>query len=222
MSFQNVPLWVNLAIFAAAAAAVWFAGIRLAALADAIAERTHLSRAFLGLILLGVATSLPELATTISGALIGNARLVAGNLFGGVAMQVAVLAIVDLIAVRGALTFFSPRPVLFFQGTMLLLLLSVALAGAALNEPLSLLGVGPTPVLLAGGYGLTAWVTYRGAVPRWQALEPPDETEAAESDDRWRRAGDGRLYGTSAGLRRDHPRRRALLTGSPAPVARGQ
>lgn len=135
LQFSAFPLWVNLAIFAGAAMFVWFAGTRLAEYADAIGVRTGLSHAFLGMVLLGVATSLPELATTVTGSLIGNARLVAGNLFGGVALQIAVLALVDLIAVRGALTYFTPHPVLLFQGVMLLLLLSLPSQGRRQPNP---------------------------------------------------------------------------------------
>src|SRR5688500_7950482 len=120
--FSDFPLGVNLAIFAGAAIVVWIAGSRLGNQADEISRRSGLSKAFLGMLLLGVGTSLPEIATTITGSLIGNARLVAGNLLGGVAMQIAVLAFADLIAVRGALTYFSPQPILLFQGVMLLLL----------------------------------------------------------------------------------------------------
>ena len=104
MDFRSVPLWTNLLIFAGAAAVVWLMGTRLARYADAIGARTKLSKAFLGLILLGVATSLPAIVTTVTAGLLGNGRLVAGNLFGGVALQTAVLSIADVVAVRRALS----------------------------------------------------------------------------------------------------------------------
>jgi cytochrome c oxidase subunit 2 len=116
LEFGAFPLWLNVTILICAAVLIWLAGTRLADYADVFSERTHLSEAFLGLVLLGVATSLPEVATSLTASLIGNAQLVSGNLFGGVALQIAVLAIVDLIAVRGALTYFTPHPVLLFQG----------------------------------------------------------------------------------------------------------
>jgi hypothetical protein len=47
-----------------------------------------------------VATSLPEVATTVTAAAIDNPRLVAGNLFWGASLQIATLALVDLVAVR--------------------------------------------------------------------------------------------------------------------------
>lgn len=101
--FGTLPLISNLIIFIAAGLVVWFAGARLSTYADAISVRTRVSQAFLGIALLGVATSLAEVATTITAASIGNSDLVAGNLFGGVALQMTVLAIVDLMVVRGAL-----------------------------------------------------------------------------------------------------------------------
>jgi cation:H+ antiporter len=105
-----------------------------------------------------------------------NAALLAGNLFGGVALQTAILAVVDVIAVRGALAYFTPQPVLLLQGVMLLLLLAVALAGAAAGEPVSFFGVGLTPVLLLAGYILTLRLSQPGDyLPRWRAINEPEE-----------------------------------------------
>lgn len=172
LEFGAFPVWLNLTILVSAAALIWVAGTRLADYADVFSERTHLSEAFLGMMMLGVATSLPEIATTVTASLIENPRLVAGNLFGGVAMQIAVLAIIDLIAVRGALTYFAPHPVLLFQGTMLLLLLAVAMAGAAAGEPIALFNVGVTPVLLLIGYVITVrWSLGGEYLPKWRATD---------------------------------------------------
>jgi len=183
--FQSFPLTGNLAIFGAAAIAVYLAGTRLARYADVIASRTGLSKAFTGAVLLGVATSLPEIATTVTGSLAGNANLVSNNLLGGVALQVTILAIVDAIAVRGALTFFTPHPVLLFQGVMLLVLLALVLAAGAAGEPLAVWGFGLTPFLLAGGYLFTVRLSQGGEfLPRWRATHtPPDDgTEARQKD----------------------------------------
>jgi len=180
--FQTFPVWTNLAIFAGAAVIVWIAGTKLAYQADAISERTNLGKAFVGLILLGVATSLPEIATTVTAALLGNIPLLTGNLLGGVALQTTLLAIVDVVAVSGALTFFTPQPVLLFQGVMQLLLLSIALAGAAAGEPVSIAGLGLTSVLLAIGYALTiTWSRPENdLLPRWRATNPPAETSVEQ------------------------------------------
>ncbi|HVL67631.1 MAG TPA: hypothetical protein VM364_10245 [Vicinamibacterales bacterium] len=178
--FHGLSVWTNVAILAGAAVLVWLAGTQLAYYADAISERTKLSKAFLGLILLGVATSLPEIVTTITGAMLDNAALVAGNLFGGVSLQIAVLAIVDMVAMRRALTFFAPEPVLLFQGVMLLMLLAIALAGAAAGDPIEILGVGLTPVLLGAGYVATVRWSRPGGLPRWRPTNLPEKNAAAE------------------------------------------
>lgn len=180
IDLQSQPLWINLVIFGGAAAVVWLAGTRLAKAADEIGDRTGLGHAFLGLALLGVATSLPELATTLTASLLGNAQLVTGNLFGGVALQIAVLGLVDLIAVRGALTYVSAKPAILFQGVMLILLLSVALAGAAAGEPLSWFGVGLTPLLLVAGYAAVVHASVSGRyLPRWK---PEGDSAAAKTE----------------------------------------
>ncbi|MGE0592372.1 MAG: sodium:calcium antiporter [Vicinamibacterales bacterium] len=172
IDFQSLPVAGNLAIFAVAAGLVWLAGGRLAGYADAVSERTQMGQALIGMLLLGVATSLPEMVTTISGSILGNAPLVTGNLFGGVAMQITVLAVVDVIAVRGALTYVTPHPILLFQGVMLILMLAVALAGAAIGEPLAYLGVGLTPLLLGAMYVLTLRAANsREYLPRWQPVD---------------------------------------------------
>lgn len=199
IDFRSLPLWGNVAIFAVAGSFVWLAGTKLAQFVDEIGDRTGLSQAFLGMLFLGVATSLPEIATTISGSLIGNAALVTGNLFGGVALQVAVLAIVDVIAVRGALTFVTPQPVLLFQGVMLLLLLAVATAGAAVGEPISVMGIGLTPVLLAAGYFLTLRVSKDDKyVPRWRATNRPPRKPRVMEPSEETPGSDTRLYGLAA------------------------
>lgn len=184
--FGTLPLIWNLIIFLASGMVVWFAGVRLSTYADALSIRTRLSQAFLGIALLGVATSLAEVATTISAASIGNSDLVAGNLFGGVAMQITVLAIVDLIAVRGALTYFAPRAVLLFQGAMLLFMLSLALAGGAIGEPFTFLGIGLTSLLLAAMYLVTLRISMDETyLPRWHPSDdsaPLDKKEREEPE----------------------------------------
>ena len=59
-SFECLSLPLLFALFAACAAVVWFAGTRLAHYAGAIAEKTGISGALIGVTLLGLITSLPE------------------------------------------------------------------------------------------------------------------------------------------------------------------
>ena len=60
----HMPLWAELVLFGAAAVVIWVAGIPLSNYTDILADRLHLGQALGGLILLAVATNLPEIAIT--------------------------------------------------------------------------------------------------------------------------------------------------------------
>lgn len=93
---QSLPLWANAVVFAIAGALIWWAGTRLERYTDEISDRTGIGQAFGGMLLLAVATSLPELVTTITAvAVLNNPTLAVHNLLGGVALQTGVLAIAD-------------------------------------------------------------------------------------------------------------------------------
>src|ERR687886_3031924 len=95
--FGSLPLVANVAIFASGAAAVWVAGIKLSDSSDVLSERLGLGQALGGLILLAIATNLPEIAITVSAALAHNLAIAIGNILGGIAIQTVVLAVLDAL-----------------------------------------------------------------------------------------------------------------------------
>src|SRR4051794_25638846 len=111
-SVATLPL---ILIFAGAALAIWTAGIRLSSSTDALDTRFKLGSALGGLLLLAIATDLPELAITVTAAGNDNLGLAVGNLLGGIAMQTLVLAALD--AATG-----PERPLTFVVGSLLLVL----------------------------------------------------------------------------------------------------
>ena len=66
-----LPLPVLALAFLASAAVIWAAGIRLADTTDALADRLGLGEALGGIMLLAVATNLPEIAITTSASATG-------------------------------------------------------------------------------------------------------------------------------------------------------
>src|SRR3954449_7160144 len=86
-------------IFLAAAAAIWVAGIQLSDQTDVLSTRLHLGSALGGLILLALATNLPEIAIVTSAGLAGNLGVAVGNILGGIAIQTVVLAALDAFGV---------------------------------------------------------------------------------------------------------------------------
>ena len=181
IDFASFPIWINLALFAMAAAVVWFAGGQVAFIGDSIADKTGLGSAFVGVLLLAVATSSPELSTTVTAAWRDNPVLAVNNLLGGIVMQTAILAVVDAVVVRGAMTAFTPRPVLMLQGILLIVLLSLTLAGAVTDLPLTVWHIGLWPVLIFIVYiGVLYLVQRYEESERWQPA--PDEIPQAEKE----------------------------------------
>ncbi len=127
MIWSNTPLPANLMLFAICAVCVWMAGSALARYADVIADRHRLGKALMGLVFLAAATSLPEIATTFTAAIRDNAALVLSNLFGGVTMQTAILAVIDFFVVRGVLTQYPRKPTHALEAALLIILLSILL-----------------------------------------------------------------------------------------------
>jgi cation:H+ antiporter len=155
--FEDMGLAVNCALFAAAAIAVWFAGSRISHYADAISKKTGMGHALLGLILLAGVTSLPELGVTVTSAASGNAKLAVNNLFGSIAMQVAVLAVIDFVIGRRALTAVVPEPALMLQGALNVLLISIAAAGMVAGD-VAFLGIGVWAWACLVGYVCSVWL----------------------------------------------------------------
>src|SRR3954452_22373124 len=114
MSGLSTPLLVL--IFLAAAAAIWAAGVQLSDQTDVLAERLHLGSALGGLILLALATNLPEIAIVASAALAPNVGIAVGNILGGIAIQTVVLVVLDAFGVQG------PRPLTYRAASLVLLL----------------------------------------------------------------------------------------------------
>jgi cation:H+ antiporter len=184
LNFQSYALWINLLIFAGAAGVVWLAGSRISVYADGISERTGLGQDFVGLVFLALATEMPEIGTTMTAAGSGNAQLAVGNLFGGIMMQTAILAVVDLFIGRRALTYFTPRSVLLLQGTMLALMLGLILAATTAGELFSFFGVGLWSVLLFAAYIGSLYLSHRyEGQERWQPDVPIEEMMASDDSE---------------------------------------
>jgi cation:H+ antiporter len=85
------------------AAAIALAGVRLAHVADALADRTGMGEVVAGALFVGAATSLPGAITSISTAAQGASGLAVGNALGGLTAQTAFIAVADLFYRRANL-----------------------------------------------------------------------------------------------------------------------
>jgi cation:H+ antiporter len=130
--------WLVLA-FAGAGVAVWLAGVKLADTTDVLSVRLGLGEALGGLILLGIATNLPEIAITVSAALANNLGIAVGNILGGIALQTVVLAVLDGFGLgeRDSLSFRAASLSLVLEGVLVAILLVVAIMGTQLPSSLT-------------------------------------------------------------------------------------
>lgn len=194
--FENFPLPVNLALFALLAAVLWQAGTRLSYIIDAIAEHTRLARAFLGLVFLASATSLPELATTVPAAMTGSATLALNNLYGGIALQTAVLAIVDAVFCRRPITSYPRSETPVIEAILLILGLALTLVIGIIGDivvlgHIGLGGIGLGAFYVASLYWLQKWQKGR----HWSPLDLPDDAGDPEGErqNRYDRMGPRKL-----------------------------
>jgi cation:H+ antiporter len=155
MFWSDAPLSANLMLFTICAAGVWIAGSKLARYADAIADRKNLGKAFMGLVFLASATELPEIATTFTAAIAGNALLVLSNMFGGITMQTAILAVTDAYVVRGVLTQYPRKAIHALEAALLILLLALLIGVCIAGERSIGLGIGMGTVSLGVAYALS-------------------------------------------------------------------
>lgn len=156
MYTTNSVTWVWLQ-FGVCALVIAFAGSKLSRYGDIIADKTGLSRNWIGVILLATVTSLPELVTGISSVTIAAVPDIAvGNVLGACMVNLFVLVAVDLLYREESFYRRASRGHILSAGFGIVLLgvtgLSILLAGKI--PPLALGHVGLYALLLVVLYAL--------------------------------------------------------------------
>lgn len=162
------------AVFVVSAIAVWFAGTRLSSSTDVLADRYHLGEALGGVILLAVATNLPEIAITTTAAISGHLELAIGNILGGIGIQTVVLVALD-VAQPSPLTSrtTSLRPLL--TAGLVVAVLAMTVMGTALPRSLIFARLTPEDIAVAAVWlGGLLLIKRAGAGLPWAlATTPP-------------------------------------------------
>jgi cation:H+ antiporter len=192
---EDAPFWLNFAVFAFAAVVVWAAGARLTRTLDAISVKTGLGQAFVGMLLLGGITSLPEIANVISASVAGVPRLAVNNLLGSAAINVVLLAATDAAIGRGAITSIIAKPATMMMCTLCMMVLcAVALA----------IAVGDIAIVGAGVWSIAICalsVAFFGLAASYDSRSPwivRDVQPTAPGTDEAPKASLRRLVGVSA------------------------
>ncbi|HEX6637614.1 MAG TPA: hypothetical protein VF033_08145 [Steroidobacteraceae bacterium] len=184
MSFGEMPIWVLVAVFAAATTAVWFAGTRLARLVAAISAKTGMGQAAAGMILLASITSSPELAVSTAATLRGTPMLSLSDVLGSTAVNLVILAIADACYGRDSVTTRVPSLNVVLQGVLGIVVFALTAVGTYATEAAWLgVGVGSWLIVLAYGAGVTLLVRSR-ADEHWKPTSGPEREEEPEGDER--------------------------------------
>lgn len=185
LDFSSYALGAVAAVFVVAAVVVWIAGTKVAQYADQLAVATGIGHATMGLVLLAGITSLPEVAVALTSAATGAPALSVNNLLGGVAMQIAILAVADAIIGRQALTVIAGTPLLLLQGTACVLLLLLFVAAVVTGDR-PLLGAGiwswallvvylVSIVTIANAQGSRVWLVHKTQAQTERAARQQDK-----------------------------------------------
>src|SRR4051794_35474440 len=163
LMFDTLPVPILVAIFLASAAIIWVAGVKLADTTDVLAARFGLGEALGGVILLAIATNLPEIAITASAAWHGDLAIAVGNILGGIAIQTVVLVILDAFGMKDErpLTYRAASLTLVIEGLLVIAVLIVAIAATQLPASLILLRLTPDSLLIALFWLAGVWLIGR-------------------------------------------------------------
>jgi len=171
-------VWLVWLKFAFCVLVIFFSGRAVAKYGDIIAIRTGLGRVWIGVVLLALVTSLPELFTGISSVtLVGAPDITIGNLFGANAFNLLNLALLDIIYRYGSI-FGMVSPVHRLTGWFSMVLVAVAAVSIFISRFFDM-GIGwigwYTPVIIIG-YLFFMWRIFHAQQrqPARPLIEQPD------------------------------------------------
>jgi cation:H+ antiporter len=145
--------------FALAALGVVVAGPVFAWAAHAVAQSTGLGDTFVGTLLVGLATSLPELVTSLAAVRMGAFDLAVGNLFGSNALNMVLLLPLDLAQPGSLFAHLDPEHAL--SGLMAVVLMALGLSAIVYRSKRRTWVIEPDSVLMLLTYGAGVWLLYR-------------------------------------------------------------
>ena len=195
------PSLVLVLVFVGAAAAIWLAGVQLSGQTDVLSQRLHLGSALGGLVMLAIATNLPEIAIVVSAAAGHHVEVAVGNILGGIAIQTVVLVVLDVFGVRGErpLTYRAASLVLVLEALLVVAVLGVVIAGSQLPPDLIAFRLTPATVLIAVIWVVGLLLLQRAghALPWHESGEAPDNQEPPRGHSQQRTEQDATKRGVS-------------------------
>ncbi len=151
LPWSALSLSTNALLFAAAALVIGVVGTAMTRTADRLADLTGVGEAIVGAVLLGSATSIAGITTSVTAAVDGRAALALSNAIGGIAAQTVFLAVADIAYRPANLEHAAASVENLLQGALLSTLLALPLLGMA-GPRLHAFGIHPVSPLLVAAY----------------------------------------------------------------------
>ncbi|MBA2678079.1 MAG: sodium:calcium antiporter [Ktedonobacteraceae bacterium] len=178
-------------IFIGGAVAVWFAGIQLSNATDILDSRFNLGQALGGIVILAIATNLPEIAIVFSASIAHNVGIAIGNILGGIAIQTVVLVALDGFGSgrKGALSYAAGSLQLVLEGVLVVSVLVVAIMGTQLPRSLLFARLAPADLLIVAFWLIGVWLINkaRTTLPWQEKDRAPNTSQSGESKDQKKR-----------------------------------
>ncbi|MCK6528616.1 sodium:calcium antiporter [Myxococcota bacterium] len=156
---RRAALRAGLRGFLAATVAILVAAPAFAWSAARIAELTGLGASFVGTLLVGFSTSLPELVASLAAVRLGSFDLAVGNLFGSNGFNMLVFPVLDVVQGPGSF-FRTVGPEHAITAMFVVVLMSLGLAGIVYRAERRFSALEPTSLLMVLVYGVAVGVLY--------------------------------------------------------------
>ena len=162
-------------VFLLSATAIILAGIRLAPYGEAIGRRTGIGQGWIGLLFLATLTSIPEMTTTVTGAMIDVPNIALGNAFGSNLFNVVIIAVLDVLLLGRGPFLLKVRTYHMLSGSVAIVLTMLAALGLVIGSPLTWLGISPFSWLILVGYVVGVFLLYHAEKKQTELEEETSE-----------------------------------------------
>jgi len=151
---NNLSFPLLVIIFLAAAILTWIAGVTLTKATDTLDTRFKIGDALGGLILLGIAGSLPEIAVVFSAARAGHIPVIIGNLIGGLSIQTLVIILFDFaVKAKKPLSYLAGSLLMSIETIFAIILTMITILGMLIPPQVTLFHLNPFSILI-----IIAWI----------------------------------------------------------------
>ena len=159
-------IWIVL-VFILSGLVTWWAGIALAKTTDTLDTRWKIGDAMGGLILLGIAGSLPEIAVVYAAAIKGHTPIIIGTLIGGISIQTLIIVLFDFFTKKKRpLAYLAGSKMISLETTFAIVITALATAAIFIPSSFTIGKINPISILIP-----IAWVGGLVLIDRFRKRE---------------------------------------------------